>query len=133
MTVIVGLSAKASPGVTLGMWGLLHCWPRPAIGMETDEAGGTWALRHGLTSEPGLASFASTQGLLGFDQAREHAVGLGADRYAVCAPREGTIVNAAMRWLDDRLLSWPSNGDLLVDAGRVVPARARDCGVVKFT
>ena len=131
MTVIAGVSVKASPGVSLGIWGLFHCWPRRVIGMETDEAGGTWALRHGLTSEPGLASLAATQGLLGFDQARDHGVAVGADRWAVCAPREGSIVNAALVWLNPRLLAWPSDGDLLIDAGRVVPSRVADCAALR--
>ena len=61
MAVIVIGSAKGSPGVSLAAWGLVHCWPRPIVGIELDESGGTWAYRHGLTCEPGLASLAATQ------------------------------------------------------------------------
>lgn len=131
MTVIVGLSAKGSPGVSLGMWGLVQCWPRPVIGMETDTAGGTWALRHGLTSEPGLASLAAAQGSLDGDLVRAHSIAVGEERFVVCAPIEGTVVRAAMGWLGDRLLAWPSDGDLLIDAGRVASTTVRESAVLK--
>ncbi len=119
MTVIAGVSVKGAPGVSLGMWGLLHCWPRPVIGMEVDPSGGTWALRHDLTCEPGLASLAATQGPLTFELTAQHAMTLSEHRYAVCAPREETIVSAAMGWLGDRLLAWSTDADLLIDAGRI--------------
>ena len=127
MAVVVGMAAKGSPGVSLGMWGLFHCWPRPVIGVEADVSGGTWALRHGLTCEPGLASLAASQGPLNLETAREHAVRLEEYRHVVCAPREGLIVSSALTWMRDRILAWPSTGDLLVDAGRVNPTGIRDC------
>jgi hypothetical protein len=126
MTVIVGVAAKGSPGVSLAMWGLVHCWPRPVIGMEVDVSGGSWALRHGLTCEPGLASLAATQGPLTFDTAADHTIGVGEQRGVVCAPRETTIVAAAMGWLNDRLMAWPNDGDLLIDAGRFTTSASSD-------
>jgi hypothetical protein len=131
MTVIVGVAAKGSPGVSLAMWGLLHCWPRPVIGMEADLSGGSWALRHGLTCEPGLASLAATQGPLTFDIAADHTVGVGEQRGVVCAPRETTIVAAAMGWLNDRLLAWPNDGDLLIDAGRFIASASSEHAAVR--
>lgn len=126
MTVIGGLSAKGSPGVSLAMWTIAHLWPRPAIAMEADDAGGTWALRHGLTTEPGLASLASTQDALSHQRATEHGHEIGGERFAVCAPRESTIVGASLTWLSDRLRAWPSRDDLFLDLGRVRATTLRD-------
>ena len=131
MTVVAGVSAKGAPGVSLGMWALFHCWPRPVIGMEVDPSGGTWALRHGLTCEPGLASLAATQGPLTFDVTAQHAMTVSDHRFVVCAPREATIVSAAMGWLNDRLLAWPTDADLLIDAGRISPQTLSTNAAVK--
>ena len=127
MAAVVGMSGKGAPGVSLGMWCLFHCWPHPVVGVEADVSGGVWALRHGLTCEPGLASLAASRVPLNLETAREHAVRLGEDRHVVCAPREGVIVSSALTWMRDRLLAWPTTGDLLVDVGRVTPTAIADC------
>jgi hypothetical protein len=131
MTVIVGMSAKGAPGVSLAMWSLAHLWPRPVIGLELDESGGTWALRHGLTSEPGLASLAAIQEPLTHQLAGEHAHVIGGDHHVVCAPREPQVVSAAMNWLSDRLRAWPTQSDLLIDVGRMATARIKDHPAMK--
>lgn len=126
MTVIAGLCAKGSPGVSLAVWTIVHLWPRQAIAIELDEAGGTWALRHGLTTEPGLASLASTQDHLNHRVASGHGHEVAPDRHVVCAPRESNIIGAALVWLDERLRAWPNDNDLLVDVGRVRSNTIRD-------
>ncbi len=131
MAVIVGLSAKGSPGVSLGMWGLLQCWPRPAVGFEADVSGGSWAVRHGLTCEPGLASLAATPDDLNLHSLRAHSFQISADKHVVCAPTQGRVVSNALGWLNDRFASWPDNEDLLVDAGRVTPQHLRENGLLR--
>ena len=126
MTVIVGMSAKGAPGVSLAMWSLAHLWPRPVTGLELDESGGTWALRHGLTSEPGLASLAAVQEPLNHQLASHHAHLISEDHHVVCAPREPQVISAAMNWLSDRLRSWRTESDLLIDAGRIQAGRIKD-------
>ncbi len=119
MAVIVITSAKSSPGVSLAAFGLVHCWPRAIVGMELDESGGTWAYRHGLSCEPGLASLAATQQPLEAQLAAAHGHRLSESKALVCAPKEGSIVRAAAGWLGERLLAWPEGDDLLIDIGRV--------------
>jgi hypothetical protein len=121
MAVITVVSAKGSPGVSLAVWGLLHMWPRPIVGTELDDSGGTWAYRHGLTCEPGLASLAATQETLDLRRTSAHGCPVGESKTLVCAPKEGTIVRAAVGWLAERLLAWPETDDLMVDIGRVRP------------
>ena len=55
------MSAKGAPGVSLGVWSMLSCWPRPVIGLEADTSGGSWALSHGLSWDPGLSDLAAEQ------------------------------------------------------------------------
>jgi hypothetical protein len=119
MAVIAIASAKGSPGVSLAAHGLVHCWPRPVVGMELDESGGTWAYRHGLTCEPGLASLAATQQPLDLALAIAHGYRINESKALVCAPKEGTIVRAAVGWLGERILAWPDTGDLVLDIGRL--------------
>ncbi len=119
MAVVAITSAKFSPGVSLAAYGLAHCWPRRIVGVELDESGGTWAYRHGLSCEPGLASLAATQQPLTFDLASTHGHRLSESKTLVCAPKEGAIVRAANGWLADRLLAWPEGDDLLADIGRL--------------
>ena len=121
MAVITVVSAKGSPGVSLAVWGLLHMWPRPIVGIELDESGGTLAYRHGLTCEPGLASLAATQEQLNLQRSSAHGCPVGESKILVCAPKEGTIVRAAVGWLTEPLLAWPDTDDLILDLGRVRP------------
>ena len=64
VSVVLVASAKGAPGVSLGSWGLLHCWPRTVTGVEADVSGGAWALTHGLTCDPGLTDLAAEQGVI---------------------------------------------------------------------
>ena len=119
VAVMVMASAKSSPGVSLAAYGLLHCWQRAIVGIELDESGGTWAYRHGLSCEPGLASLAATQQPLTLALAAAHGHRVSELKAMVCAPKEGTIVRAATGWLSERLLAWPEGDDLLIDLGRL--------------
>ena len=52
MSVVLAMSAKGAPGVSLGVWSMLALWPRPIVGLEADRSGGcSWALTHGLSWE----------------------------------------------------------------------------------
>ena len=131
MSVIAVASAKSSPGVSLAVWGLVHMWPRPVVGIELDESGGTWAYRHGLTCEPGLASLAATQDALNHHHASSHGSPIGDSKTLVCAPKEGATVRAAVGWLTERLLAWPDSDDLLVDLGRLKPGEMQHSAALR--
>ena len=88
MSVMLGLSAKGAPGVSLGMWGLWRCWPRAVLGLEADPAGGSWALSFGLTSDPGLMDLAAEQGPIGAEVLDRCSIEIGEERRVVCAPRD---------------------------------------------
>ena len=122
MAIIVVASTKGSPGVSLAVWGLVHCWPRPVVGLEADENGGCWALRHGLTSEPGLMSLAADRNPLTNELLSAHATDRGNDRAVVCAPTGGRQVTAALGWLTERLTATNLDVDVLIDAGRLRPS-----------
>ncbi len=142
MSVIVGVSAKGAPGVSLGVWGLMHCWPRPAVGLEADVSGGSWAVRHGLTCDPGLSDLAATTGPVTDEAISRASLDLNVDggvaRRVVCAPPEGVQVRRALEWLSDRFEAWPDEIDLLADVGRLDiahghPLLARADAVVVWT
>lgn len=122
MAMIVAASAKGSPGVSLAVWGLVHCWPRPIVGIEVDEAGGSWALRHGLTSEPGLMSLAADRGTITDELLCAHSIDRGSGRVVVCAPTSGRQTSAALGWFTERLTASTSvKADVLIDCGRLNP------------
>ena len=121
MSVIVGMSAKGSPGVSLGVWGLLHCWTREAVGLEADLSGGSWALTHGGTCDPGLSDLAAEQGPITEDAVARCSTEIGVGKRLVCAPREPVHVRRALEWLSDRLAGWPEDLDVVADVGRVDP------------
>ena len=118
MSVIVGLSAKGAPGVSLGMWSLLHCWSRPVVGLEADLSGGSWALTHGLSWDPGLMDLAAAQSPIDAATTESCSIALSATKRVVCAPKEPVSVGRAMEWLSPRLAAWPATIDALVDVGR---------------
>ena len=124
MSVIVGMSAKGSPGVSLGVWGLLHCWPRDAVGLEADLSGGSWALTHGGTCDPGLSDLAAEQGTISADALARCSTEVAVGKRVVCAPREPVHVRRALDWLGDRLAGWPEDLDVIADLGRVDPTIA---------
>ena len=121
VSVVVLVSAKGAPGVSLAGWGLLHCWPRNVVGVEADVSGGSWALTHGLTCDPGLTDLAAEQGVITEEALARCSVEVGVGKRMVCAPREPIHVRRSLTWLDDRLAAWPEHIDVIVDAGRVDP------------
>ena len=116
--MIVGMSAKGAPGVSLGVWSMLPCWPRPIIGLEADPSGGSWALTHGLSWDPGLSDLAAEQTAITGETIGRCSISLTSSIRAVCAPKEPVLVRRSLDWLDDRLGAWPEHVDVLVDAGR---------------
>ena len=118
MSVIVGVSAKGAPGVSLGIWSMLSCWPRPIIGLEADTSGGSWALTHGLSWDPGLSDLAAEQSPITPETIGRCSISLTPWIRVVCAPKEPVLVRRGLAWLDDRLSAWPEDLDVLVDAGR---------------
>lgn len=118
MSVIVGVSAKGAPGVSLGIWSMLPSWPRPVIGLEADPSGGSWALTHGLSWDPGLSDLAAEQSPIAAETIGRCSISLTSSIRVVCAPKEPLLVRRSLDWLDDRLAAWPEDLDVLVDAGR---------------
>jgi hypothetical protein len=122
MSVALMMSAKGAPGVSLAGWGVLHCWPRTVVGVEADVSGGSWALTHGLTCDPGLTDLAAEQGVITEEALTRCSVEVGVGKRMVCAPREPIHVRRSLKWLEDRLAAWPEHIDVIVDAGRVDPS-----------
>ena len=118
MSVIVAVSAKGAPGVSLGVWGLLHCWPRPVVGLEADPSGGSWALAHGLSWDPGLMDLAAEQSPVTAETVDRCSIAVSDTKRVICAPKEPLLVGRGLEWLEDRLGVWPAAIDVLVDAGR---------------
>ena len=118
MSVVVGVSAKGAPGVSLGIWSMLSCWPRPIVGLEADTSGGSWALTHGLSWDPGLSDLAAEQSPITAETIGRCSISLTSSIRVVCAPKEPVLVRRSLEWLDDRLGAWPEDVDVLVDAGR---------------
>ena len=112
------MSAKGAPGVSLGVWSMLPCWPRPIIGLEADPSGGSWALTHGLSWDPGLSDLAAEQSPITAETIGRCSISLTKSIRVVCAPKEPVLVRRSLEWLDDRLGAWPEDVDVLVDAGR---------------
>ena len=118
VSVIVGVSAKGAPGVSLGIWSMLSCWPRPIVGLEADMSGGSWALTYGLSWDPGLSDLAAEQSPITPETIGRCSISLTPSIRVVCAPKEPVLVRRSLDWLDDRLAAWPEDLDVLVDAGR---------------
>ena len=97
---------------------MLSCWPRPIIGFEADISGGSWALTHGLSWDPGLSDLAAEQSPVTPETIGRCSISLTPSIRVVCAPKEPVLVRRSLDWLDDRLSAWPEDLDVLVDAGR---------------
>ena len=97
---------------------MLSCWPRPIIGLEADPSGGSWALSHGLSWDPGLSDLAAEQSPVTAETIGRCSISLTSSVRVVCAPKEPVLVRRGLDWLGDRLSAWPEDLDVLVDAGR---------------
>jgi hypothetical protein len=119
MSVVLCVSAKGSPGVSLATWGLTHCWPREVVGLEVDPAGGSWPLTFGLTSDPGLMDLAAEQGSITDSAIDRCSTAISKRARVVCAPRESVLTRRALEWMGDRLAAWPDTIDVIADGGRL--------------
>lgn len=133
MALIGVVSAKGSPGVSTIAMELVRRWPRDVVGIELDPSGGSWALRHDLSWDPGVVSLAATPGPISIDTALEHGQRVGANGVAICASPFGDQVRASLDLLEPRLASWHDSLDGIIDVGRFDQATAgvlRRCDLV---
>ena len=126
MSVVALASAKGSPGVTTTALALASWWPRQAVLIEADPAGGDLAARTGLAEEPGLVGLAAA---LRRDRPDAPLSGDLLERYqqrspigveVVAAPASSRQARAAVSLLSAQAArSSPAGGDLLMDLGRL--------------
>ncbi len=122
MGLIGVVSAKGAPGVSTVAMELVRRWPNEVLGVELDVSGGSWALRHELSWDPGLVSFAATPGPLSIDSALAHGARAGRHGVVICASPYGDQVRASLGLLNERLVAWPDDLDAVFDVGRYDPA-----------
>jgi hypothetical protein len=115
------VSPKGSPGASTVAKEVADRWPREIVGLELDPSGGSWALRHELSWDPGIVSLASTPGLMSMELALEHGARVGRNGVVICSSPRGEQVRAALELLEPRLAAWPAEFDGLVDIGRYDP------------
>ena len=121
MALIGLVSAKGSPGVSTVAAELMVRWPREVVGLELDPSGGSWALRHGWSWDPGLVSLAASDTALTIDTALEHGQRVAANAAAICSSPFGDQVRAATELLMPRLIGCPDELDVIIDVGRLDP------------
>ena len=122
MALIGVVSAKGSPGVSTLAMELVRRWPREVVGIELDPSGGSWALRHDLSWEPGVVSLAATPATMTMETAAEHGQRVGRSGVAICASPFGDQVRASLELIEQRLVSWSDTLDGVLDVGRFDPA-----------
>jgi hypothetical protein len=133
MSLVVVTQVKGSAGGTTLTHALTEFYPRPAIGVECDLSGGSWALRHGYSHDPGLLSWAAERGPVQWDSLARHAYQCGRSSMVICAPSDGAQIRSAFPVLEGRFRGWPDEIDGIVDVGRLTPTMypvARDAAVV---
>jgi hypothetical protein len=114
-------SVKGSPGATTFALAMTMCWPRAAVLVEADPAGGDLGGRFGVPDVPGLCGLvvqARNDATPGLWTACAQRLSIGAD--VVVAPASGRQALAAVASLVD-LLPGSSDVDLLFDVGRWYP------------
>jgi hypothetical protein len=140
MAVLALASAKGAPGVTTAALGLAVRWPRPAILVEADPAGGDLAPRFVAHRSPGLAEWAadsrmgSYQAVAGQAHASighyaQRLVGIGADVVFGASseqmPTAVSLLVAAGALADENQEADPAGAttgqapDVLLDLGRL--------------
>lgn len=122
MALICVSSAHGSPGATTLALLAAGCWPRPAVVIEADPAGGVLAVRYGLGRTPGLADLAAavdthapSDALWGSAQA------LPGGLRVVVAPESGDVTVGILDDVAGPLGRWClpiDNVDVIVDCGR---------------
>ncbi len=123
MSIITVATAKGAAGASTVAFELVRYWPNPVVGIEIDPSGGTWALRHSATWQPGLLTFTSKRGLdLSWEALREHGHQFGQHALIICAPPNPDHIQTAIQHVAQRLLHWPQGLDLIIDTGRLHPA-----------
>ncbi|HLF99589.1 MAG TPA: chromosome partitioning protein [Acidimicrobiia bacterium] len=126
MSLFVVASVKGAPGVTTTTVALGAAWPgdRSVVVVEADASGGDLAARHGLCTEPGLASLATAarRPIEAADVAR-HIQVLAGGLAVVPAPVTGTHALAALGSPPAlaRALRSLEESDVLLDCGRIAP------------
>jgi hypothetical protein len=115
--VVIG-SPKGSPGVSTLAMEVTSRYPRRVIGIEADRSGGSWAYRHGLSHDPGLVSLAASREELSWETVEPHGHRVGEHGLVVCAA-PGHDTATALSVLEQRLLTFPTNLDVILDVGRL--------------
>ena len=121
MGLIAVVSAKGSPGVSTLAMELVRRHPRDVVGVELDPSGGSWALRHDLSWDPGLVSLAATPAPMTVEAALEHGQRVGRGGVAICASPFADQVRASLELVEQRLVSWSDSLDGVLDVGRFDP------------
>jgi hypothetical protein len=135
VSIVALASAKGSPGVTTTALALASWWPRQAVLIEADPAGGDLAARTGLAEEPGLVGLAAAirrnhpdvplngELLVRYEQRAPIGVEV------VAAPASSQQAGAAVSLLAAQAARpAPTGGDLLVDFGRLAGQSGSDGG-----
>ncbi|HVW33622.1 MAG TPA: hypothetical protein VHL53_13870 [Acidimicrobiia bacterium] len=123
MALVAFASAKGSPGVTTLARALAGVWPRPALLVELDPAGGDLAARGGFALEPGLASLAlAARSGLNPEMLASHTQTLPDGASLVVAPVHPWQVGAALEVVAASLApaaAGLAGVDVLADCGRL--------------
>jgi hypothetical protein len=123
MALVALASAKGSPGVTTLARALAGLWPRPALLLELDPAGGDLAARGCLALDPGLASLAlAARSGLSPEMLASHAQTLADGASLVVAPVHPAQVGAALEVVGASLVpvaAGLAGVDMLADCGRL--------------
>ena len=121
MALIGVVNAKGSPGASTLAMELVRRHPREVVGVELDPSGGSWALRHDLSWDPGLVSLAATPATMTVESALEHGQRVGRGGVAICASPFADQVRASLELVEQRLMSWSDSLDGVLDVGRFDP------------
>lgn len=128
MALILFGSQKGSPGASLTALAVAGSWPvregRQCLLVEADPAGGSIAMRYGLTREPGLLTLASAvrHGSATTDEILEHAQVLPGGLKCVVAPEHSSSVDAVFKSAGaalGKIFSASTDLDVIVDVGRL--------------
>jgi MinD-like ATPase involved in chromosome partitioning or flagellar assembly len=117
VSVVLFTSAKGAPGASTISYEVVGRYNRRVVGFEVDASGGSWAITHGLSHDPGLLSLAASRDEFVWETFVEHGHRVGEHGVVVCsAPGRDTA--AALSVLEPRLRSFPTDLDVVLDVGR---------------
>jgi MinD-like ATPase involved in chromosome partitioning or flagellar assembly len=125
MALVCVTSAHGAPGATTLALLAAGCWPRPAVVVEADPAGGVLAVRYGLGRTPGLADLAAAVDTHAPAQALwNSAQALPGGLRVVVAPESGEVTVGILDDVAGPLARWCmrlEDVDVIVDCGRTPP------------